>query len=97
MPQIRYVRLGGRPVNPFLQIAGIIVGLIVLGIAIVVGGFVLAALIGLGLIAWVVLYARAWWLMRRTPGERTRPGHRGEEIVEAEYRVIETTRREDAD
>ena len=98
MPQIRYVRLGRGPVNPLMQIIGVIVGLVVLAVAVVVGGFVLAAMIGFALIAWLVFYARAWWLMRgvNRDGEQPGAGSRGgEEIVDAEYRVIETTRSDD--
>jgi membrane protein implicated in regulation of membrane protease activity len=81
-----------------MRIVGGVVGLMVLAIAVVVGGFVLAAFIGFALIAWLVIYARLWWLARRAGNESRAEGTargRKDEFVEAEYRVIETKRRDD--
>lgn len=98
MPQIRYVRLGRRQVNPFMQVVGMIVGLTVFAVAVIVGGFVLAALIGLALIAWLVIYVRLWWLARKaghaSPAGVT-AGAAREDFVDAEYRVIETRDHDD--
>jgi hypothetical protein len=90
MRQIRYVSTGGRSPNILVRAAGIIVGLIALGFSIVLGGVVLAGLIGIGLIVGLVLYARFWWLARKV-----RQGDYDERIVEAEYRVIEVNEPDD--
>jgi hypothetical protein len=68
------------------RIVGLIVGVIVLVVAAIVGGIVLAVMIGLALMAWLVIYVRFRWLARNAGA-----GKDGEHIVEAEYRVIETT------
>ena len=91
MRQIRYAT-GPRPGNVLIQAVGIIFGLIVFAIAVVVGGIILAAFIGLALIAWLVIYVRLWWLARKAGQDGG-----GEEFVEAEYRVIETTTTDDVD
>ena len=90
MRRIRYVKIEQRPVNALLQAAGIIVGLIALAFAVIIGGFLLAGLIGLALIAWLVIYVRLWWL-----GRTARRKHNKEEFVEAEYRVIDQTETDD--
>jgi phosphotransferase system glucose/maltose/N-acetylglucosamine-specific IIC component len=92
MRQIRYAT-GRRPGNVLTQAIGLIFGLIVFVIAVVVGGIVLAAVIGLVLIAWLVIYLRFLWLAKK----RSVPGRDGEQFVEAEYHVVETTTTDDVD
>jgi hypothetical protein len=98
MSQKRYVRIEGRPGNMLFQGLGIVIGLLALMAAVIVGGFLLAALIGVGLIAWVVIYIRIWWLTRQRG--KTRDAGRTEgsqDIVEAEYTVITTSEADDRD
>ena len=90
MRRIRYVSLEGRPTNILVQAVGIVLGLIVFGIAIIVGGVLLAGLVAVALVAGLVLYARFWWLTRKTGR-----GDDEKRIVEAEYRVVETTQPND--
>lgn len=104
MSQKRYVRIEGRPGNMLFQGLGIVLGLLALMAAVIVGGFLLAALIGVGLIAWVVIYIRIWWLTRQggkiRQGGKTRNAGRTEgsqDIVEAEYTVITTSEADDRD
>lgn len=80
-----------RSPNLVAQVAGLIVGIGLFVLAIVIGGFLLAALLGLGLIAWLVISARIWWLTRKAERQPDADGH----IVEAEYRVVEITDRDD--
>lgn len=54
-------------------------------LAVLLGGIVLAAIIGFFLIIGTIVYIRLWWLARKA-------ARRGkEEFVEAEYRVIEVS------
>jgi hypothetical protein len=92
MPQKQFIRIERRPGNIVLQVLGIFVGLLALMAAVIVGGFLLAAIIGVGLIAWFVIYLRIWWLTRKTG----RPSGQGD-VVEAEYTVISTSERHDGD
>jgi len=67
-----------------------------LGIAALIAAFffglvVLALAVGLGLIAWLLLALRLWWLRRRMPPGG--PAGGDGEVIEAEYRVV--SRRQD--
>ena len=89
MRNIRYTVQ--RPPNLFLQIVGFVLAIGLFAFAIVIGGFILAGLLGLGLIAWLVISVRIWWLKRNVSQQRGA----GENIVEAEYRVVEMTEPDD--
>ena len=95
--------LSPPPLNP---VARILAGL--LAVAALVGAFffgliILAAAVGLGVVAWLVLTVRVWWLRRRfragsgdsgkPAGQSTPGGVRKPDVIDAEYEVI--SRRED--
>lgn len=88
MRQIRYVRLEQQPRHPLMQLVGLVGGIILVAVSIILGAFLLAALLGLGLLVAVVVFARLWWLRRRLGPQRA-----GDEIIETEYRVIRETSR----
>jgi Flp pilus assembly protein TadB len=95
---MRYVRFdnqqaSGSP-NPFVQILGLIFGAILFVAAVLLGGIVIAAVIGFFLIAGVIIYVRVWWLMRKA-GLSHREGRRDDSFVEAEYRVVDPTSPDD--
>ncbi len=93
MRQIRFIRIDQPPRSVLMQVLGFVVGFVALVVAVILGGFLLAALLGFALIAAVVIYARVWWTMRKTqkvPGRGD-----GDQIIETEYRVIETTEPDD--
>jgi len=92
MPQKQSIRIESRTGHILLQGLGIFLGLLALMAAVIVGGFLLAALIGVGLIAWLVIYLRIWWLTRK----RGKPD-RQSDVVEAEYTVISTVERDNGD
>ena len=52
------------------------------------GLFILAGLVGFGLIIGIVVYARLWWLQRKMAKAPD------SQYVEAEYTVIDRSRRE---
>lgn len=65
-------------------------------LSVVVGGIVLAALVGFVLLAVAVIYVRVWWLQRKmsAAGGKGRAGAgigERDDVVEAEYRVIDIT------
>ena len=95
---MRYVRFdnqqASRSPNPFVQILGLIFGAILFVAAVLLGGIVIAAVIGFFLIAGVIIYVRVWWLTRKT-GLSHREGRRDDSFVEAEYRVVDPTSPDD--
>jgi predicted lipid-binding transport protein (Tim44 family) len=94
---VRYY-LSPPPLNP---VARILAGL--LAVAALVGAFffgliILAVAVGLGVVAWLVLTVRVWWLRRRfragrgdgekPAGHATAGGVRKPDVIDAEYEVI---------
>lgn len=73
-----------RQANPFVQLLGLILGFVFFVAAVVLGGIVIAAIIGTLLIAVTIVYVRVWWLTRKA-----RQQSPGETFVEVEYRVID--------
>ena len=92
MQQFRYISAGGgKPPNPLVQILGFVVAAVTFGIMLLIGGIVLAALIGFVLLAAIVIYARVWWLQRKMPPVDRREYREQGETVDAEFRVIDIT------
>ena len=91
MRQIRYITVERQSPGLLMQIAGFIVGLFVLGVSLVVGAFVLAALLGFALIVVVVFGIRFWWLRRQMEQAAA------DEYIETEYQVVGTHDRSDLD
>ena len=80
--------------DPLARILGFIVGLLVLIAAVIVGGFVLAAFIGLAVFAGLLISVRLWWFRRKVREAMERgdlPPGQGDRIIETEYHVIEIT------
>ena len=83
MSRIRYVAVDSPRRNPVLQFLGFVAGLGLLAVSFVFGAFLFAALVGLGLVAGLLVYARLWWLRRRMSREVS------DEFIETEYTVVE--------
>ncbi len=77
---------GSKPPNPFVQALAMVVGIILFIGAAVLGGIVLAALVGFLLVAGLIIYVRVWWVMRKAGLQR-----RGDSFVEAEDHVVVTS------
>ncbi len=95
--------LSPPPLNPIARIVAALLAVAALVGAFFFGLIILAVAVGLGVLAWLVLTVRVWWLRRRirtgrggareaagqsAPQERRRP-----EVIDAEYEVV--SRRED--
>ena len=66
MRQTRYIGLdSGKPPNVFVQAIAAVAAFGIFVISVIVGGIVLAGLVGLVLLAVIVIYARIWWLRRQ--------------------------------
>ena len=83
MTQIRYSGIQQKPRSLLMQLIGFVVGLVVLGVSFLLGAFMLAALLGFGLILAVVVAIRLWWLRRQINA-----GAANDEYIDAEYKVV---------
>jgi hypothetical protein len=93
--------------NPVSRILAGLLGLLAVVGAFFFGLIVLAFALGLGILAWLLVTLRMWWLRRRwqseggsvgpagaaRPDRPDRPDRRHDEVIEADYEVI--SRRED--
>jgi uncharacterized iron-regulated membrane protein len=83
MTQIRYIGIQQKPRSFLMQLIGFVVGLVVLGVSFLLGAFMLAALLGFGLILAVVVAIRLWWLRRQINADAA-----NDEYIDAEYKVV---------
>ena len=80
-----------RQTNPFIQLLGLIAGFVFFIAAVLLGGIVLAAIIGMLLIGALVFYIRVWWITRKIrSGQQPGSGQGQASYVEAEYRVVDS-------
>lgn len=94
---MRY-HLAPPPLNPFARVLAGLAAVAVLVGAVFFGLIIFAVALGLGLLAWLVLSVRIWWLRRRmpqgAPGDVDSAGRRPERraddsrVIDAEYEVI---------
>ena len=96
--------------NPLSRLLAAIVGALVIVGAFMFGFFILVAAIAFGLIAWLVIWVRVWWVKRKLaasgeasppgfeppPGSRP-PGSRSGEVIDAEYEVVSRSDRSERD
>ena len=76
------------PMNPLTRLlAGILAVLALVG-AFFFGLFILAIAVGLGLVAWLFLWVRMWWLRRNFPAESLRSEDHSGDAIDAEYTVV---------
>lgn len=99
MRQTRYIGFDrGKPPNVFVQALAAVAAFGIFVVSVIVGGIVLAGLVGIVLLAVIVIYARVWWLrrqieqaMREQDQDQRAGGGNSADVVEAEYRVIDIT------
>jgi hypothetical protein len=84
-----------KPPNPFVQLLSLIAGVAIFAVSVLIGGILLAGLVGFVLLTMIVIYARVWWLQRKFSAAAK--AREGEDYVEAEYRVIDVTRKDDTE
>jgi len=86
--------LSQTPANPVSRLIAALVAVVALVGAFVFGLFVLAVVFGVGLVFWLSIRLRMWWLRRHLPGNENGLGSApGEgEIIDAEYTVVSKRR-----
>jgi hypothetical protein len=76
------------PMNPLTRLlAGVLAVLALVG-AFFFGIFILAFAVGLGLVAWVVLWVRTWWIGKQTPDSAQPSRSKSGDVIDAEYTVV---------
>ena len=99
---MEYRRLGPPPMNPITRILAGLFGLVALVGAFFFGFLILAVAVAVGMVAWIALRLRLWWLGRRAGSTGAQPGpsagepgqgDEGSSVIEGEYKVV--SRRED--
>lgn len=94
--------------NPLSRLLAAIVGALVLVGAFTFGFFILLAAVAFGLVAWLVIWLRFWWIKRKlgAAGDASPldfgqpPGASGQradsgDVIDAEYEVVSRTDRDD--
>jgi hypothetical protein len=80
--------------NPVSRVLGVLVALLALAGAFFFGLIILVVISGLGLLLYVGMRLRMWWIMRHAPApdpvpqQASKPG----DVIDAEYTVISTKR-----
>lgn len=89
-------RLGsfGASQNPLIQGLSLLAGAVLLIGAVVVGAFLLAIAIGVGLVLALIILCRIWWIKRKLAraGRGTAEAGRAEStgrVIEVEYTVLD--------
>jgi hypothetical protein len=92
---VRYY-LTPPPLNPFTRVIAALLAVAALVGAFFFGLVILALAVGLGILGWLALTLRLWWL-RRQHGAHTGPGPRsdggdapgrGGDVIDGEYKVV---------
>lgn len=102
--------ISGPPMNPFARLLAAVIGVVALVGAFFFGVFIFLGILALGVVAWLALWLRMWWLRRklgdaadpfaavqgRPPAgsSSTEPGAEGGQVIDAEFEVVS---REDSD
>ena len=74
--------------NPLTRLlAGVLAVLALVG-AFFFGIFILAFAVGLGLVAWVVLWVRTRWIGKQPPDVVQPSGSKSGDVIDAEYTVV---------
>ncbi len=88
MTQIRSIGIEQKPRSFLMQLLGLIGGLVILGVSLVLGAFVLAALFGFALMLAVAVAIRLWWVRRQINADAA-----NDEYIDAEYKVVNSSDR----
>jgi hypothetical protein len=89
--------LSPPPMNPLSRLLAGVLAVLGLVAALFFGVFVFAVVLGVGLIGWLLLWIRVWWIRRRlgqadlghvSQGERNPPAGGQGDVIEGEFTVV---------
>lgn len=84
----RQFLLSGRKMGPGQQLLAVVAGAVVIVSALVLGFLILAALLGVFLVAWIIFAIRRWWQFGgAVSSDGDRPG--GSDTLEGEFEVVD--------
>lgn len=78
------------PLNPVSRLLAAVLAVLAMAGAFFFGIFVLALAVGLGLLAWLAIFLRMWWVRRRFSGpevDTANPAEPGD-VIDGEYTVV---------
>lgn len=79
-----------QPLNPVMRIFAALFAVLAFVGAFFFGLIILAVVVGIGLLLWLGIRLRMWWIMRHMPRSEVpppvQPAHH--EVIEAEYTVV---------
>ena len=83
------------PMNPLSRALAAVMAVLALAAAFFFGLIVLALAVGIGLLFWLGIRLRLWWMRRHISAFDTAPANRPQkgEVIDAEYTVV--SRRKD--
>lgn len=83
-----------QSLNPFTRVLAALVGALALAGAFFFGIILFAVILGLGLLFWLGLRLRMWWLMRNFPdaGKPEQAASSGDGAIEGEFTVVSKER-----
>ena len=79
-----------QPLNPVARILAALLAVLAFAGAFFFGLIILAVVVGLGLLLWLGIRLRMWWIMRHAPQSRTSTSvpPSSNEVIDAEYTVV---------
>lgn len=84
------VYISQQSTNPFTRVLAALFAVLAFAGAFFFGMIILAVIAGLGLLAWIGLRIRMWWIMRQMPPAEVSPSVQPgqNEAIDAEYTVV---------
>jgi len=79
-----------QPLNPVARVLAALLAVLAFAGAFFFGLIILAVVVGLGLLLWLGIRLRMWWIMRHAPRSETASSSppSSNEVIDAEYTVV---------
>lgn len=79
-----------QPLNPVTRVLAALFTVLAFVGAIFFGLIIMSVVVGIGLLLWLVIRLRMWWIMRHMPNPEVTPSVQptDHEVIDAEYTVV---------